>query len=271
MDSTIIYAIGVLSALGLLFGLVLALASKVFHVEQDERLAPLTAALPGANCGGCGFAGCEAYAKAVLAGEAGIGKCASGGSAAAEKMAAILGVEAVAVARQVAYVRCTGADRAWKADYSGIADCGAAMRLAGNGPLSCAYGCLGFGTCVSACQYDAIHIVDGRAEVDAEKCTGCLMCASACPRGVIAAVPYGAKTLVGCANRDKGVAAKNACGNSCIGCRLCERTCPQGAITVADNLAVIDYEKCTLCGACAEKCPRGAIHFDTAAVAAGEA
>ena len=261
MDMTILYAIGVLSVLGLLFGLVLALASKVFYVPKDERLEPMTAALPGANCGGCGYAGCEAYAKAVIAGEAEIGKCASGGSEAAAKMAAIMGVEAVEVARQVAFVHCTGAGRAWKADYAGIADCGAAMRLAGNGPLSCGFGCLGFGNCVRACQYGAIAVVDGRAVVDAEKCGGCLACAAACPRHIISAVPYGASTAVGCANRDKGVQAKNACDESCIACRLCERACEHDAIHVEGNVAVIDYEKCTGCGKCAEKCPRHAIRF----------
>ncbi len=256
---TIFYAILVLASLGLLFGLVLAVASKVFYVEQDERLEPLTECLPGANCGGCGFTGCAAYAGAVLAGQAGIGKCAVGGSETAAKMAEILGVEAVEVARQVAFVRCADGASRRKGEYEGLHDCMAAMRAAGDGPSLCGYGCLGFGTCVSACQYDAIHIVDGRAVVDPERCTGCLACARACPRGVITAIPYGTAVTIPCASADKGAKTRAVCEIGCIGCRLCERTCQYSAVRVEGNLAVIDYDACVGCGACAEKCPRGLI------------
>ena len=258
---TIVYAIIVLAALGLIFGLVLAVASKKFYVPQDERLEPLTEALPGANCGGCGYAGCGAYAKAVLEGSAEIGLCASGGNESAKKMAEIMGVEAVEVARQVAFVRCVGRDTLYKGNYEGIQDCMAAMRAAGNGPTACAYGCLGFGNCVKACEYDAIHIVDGHAVVDREKCVGCLACTRACPRSIIAAIPYEATVTISCANRDKGVETRKACNYGCIGCRLCERTCQHDAVHVIDNLAVIDYSKCVGCGECAAKCPRGLISF----------
>jgi Na+-translocating ferredoxin:NAD+ oxidoreductase RNF subunit RnfB len=258
---TILYAILILAVLGLVFGLVLALASKAFYVPQDDRLEPLTAALPGANCGGCGYAGCSAYAKAVLSGEAEVGKCTSGGSECAAKMAEILGVEAVEVAPQVAFVRCVGRDRKLKGDYEGIPDCMAAMRAAGNGPSVCQYGCLGFGNCAKVCQYGALQVVDGHAVVDPEKCTGCLACTHACPRNLIVAIPADSTVTVSCANRDKGPQARKACNYGCIGCTLCQRTCQHDAIHVIDNLAVIDYTKCVGCGDCAAKCPRGLIHF----------
>ncbi len=266
---TILYAILVLAALGLLFGLVLAVASKKFYVPQDERLEPLIAALPGANCGGCGYAGCSAYAKAVLAGEAEIGLCASGGNEVAAKMAEILGVEPVEVARQVAFVRCVGRDRKLKAEYEGIPDCMAAMRAAGNGPTVCQYGCLGFGNCTKACEYGAIALIDGHAVVDPERCTGCLACARACPRNIIVPIPYGAAVTVSCSNRDKGPQTRKACDYGCLGCRLCERACPHDAVHVIDNVAVIDYDKCVGCGACAAKCPRGLIHFLAPTAAGG--
>lgn len=173
-------ALAILGGMGLIFGLVLAVASKVFAVETDPRLEELTEALPGANCGGCGYAGCAAYAEAVLKGQAEIGKCASGGPAAAEKMAKIMGVEPGAFVRRVALVRCAGqhgVDENGKATgskmkgyYEGIEDCLAATKVAGRGPLICKFGCLGFGNCTKVCQHDAIHVVDGVAKVDHEKC-----------------------------------------------------------------------------------------------------
>ena len=173
----ILIAIAILGGLGVVFGAVLAAASKVFYVETDPRLEQLNECLPGANCGGCGYAGCGGYAEAVLKGEAPIGKCASGGNECAQAMAAIMGVKAEAVTRKVALVRCSGQKRydksgnlvagaRVKAEYEGFQDCLSASRIGGNGPLSCKFGCLGFGTCVSACKYDAIHIVDGVAKVD---------------------------------------------------------------------------------------------------------
>ena len=252
--------------MGLVFGLVLAVASKVFAVETDPRLEELTEALPGANCGGCGYAGCAAYAEAVLKGQAEIGKCASGGPAAAEKMAKIMGVEPGAFVRRVALVRCAGQhgmDEDGKATgskmkgyYEGIEDCLAATKVAGRGPLICKFGCLGFGNCTKVCQHDAIHVVDGVAKVDHEKCVGCMMCAEVCPRNLIIPVEYDKRVVIACASKAKGAVTIRGCSAGCVGCGKCEKVCEEGAIHVDQNLASIDYTKCTSCGKCATVCPK---------------
>ena len=194
----VLYAVLVLGAMGALFGAVLAIASKVFAVKVDERLPKLTEALPGANCGGCGFAGCGAYAKAVLDGKAPVGLCAAGGAQAAEKMSEIMGIAPVEVEKMVAMVKCRGKNHLLKGHYEGLADCRSAVFVTGNGPNACPSGCLGFGTCVSVCKFDAIHVVDGVARVDADKCTGCMQCVQACPRKVIVPVSYNADIIVAC-------------------------------------------------------------------------
>ena len=256
---TVLYAVLILAGLGAILGLVLAIASKVFAVQTDPRLEPLTEALPGANCGGCGFSGCGAYAQAVIDGKARPGLCAPGGQEVADKMAKVLGVEAAQTARTVAMVRCRHKDPLPKGSYAGLKDCVAAARLAGGSVLQCEYGCLGFGTCVAACKFDAIHIVNGTARVDADRCTGCLACAAACPKKLIVPVPYDADINVACANHDKGPITRKVCDIGCIGCHMCEKICPKDAIHVVDNLAVIDHSKCDSCGLCAEKCPRNLI------------
>jgi len=262
----ILIAVAIVGGLGLVFGLVLAVASKVFYVETDPRLDALNECLPGANCGGCGYAGCGGYAEAVLKGEAPIGKCASGGNECAQAMAQIMGVKAEEVARRVALVRCSGQRRISddgkelgaksKAIYEGITDCAAAAKVAGHGPLVCKFGCLGFGNCVKACQYDAISVKDGVAKVDSEKCVGCMSCAAACPRNLIVPVEYGKHVLIACNSHAKGAVTTRGCTQGCIGCGLCTKICPNGAITVDHNLAVIDYSKCTSCGLCATVCPK---------------
>jgi electron transport complex protein RnfB len=260
MDMTnVLYAVLVLGILGAVFGLVLAIAAKAFAVEVDERQEAIAGVLPGANCGGCGFAGCGAYAAAVVAGKAGITACAAGGNAVAEKIAEIMGMEAGEVERSVAMVKCSGGCGVAKEkfDYSGIPDCTAAMRLGGNkGPKECAFSCLGLGTCVKACAFDAIHVVDGVAKVDKEKCVGCMACATACPKNVITKVPYAAPVHVVCNSKDKGAVVRKICDVGCIACKICEKACEFDAIHVVDNVAVIDYAKCTGCGKCAAKCPR---------------
>lgn len=262
----ILIGIAILGGLGLAFGLILAAASKVFYVETDPRLDLLNEALPGANCGGCGYAGCAGYAEAVLKGEAEIGLCASGGTEAAQAMGAIMGVKVEDVARKVALVRCSGyrstdasgkeTGAKLKAEYEGFHDCLAASKVGGNGPLSCKFGCLGYGNCVKACQYDAIHVIDGVAKVDTEKCKGCMACAAACPRDLIVPVDYDKHTMIACNSHAKGAVTVRGCTQGCIGCGICLKICPHDAIRIEKNLAVIDYSLCTSCGLCAAVCPK---------------
>ena len=272
----ILIAIGILGGLGLAFGLILAIASKVFYVEVDPRLDELNECLPGANCGGCGYAGCGGYAEAVLKGEAPIGKCASGGDECAQKMAAIMGVKAEKVARRVAMVHCSGYKMTdedgneygmkYRGNYEGLQSCAAAAKVGGNGPAVCKFGCLGFGDCVKSCQYDAIHIDKGVARVDFEKCVGCMSCATACPRQIIHPVEYGKHTVIGCSSHAKGNITTRGCTIGCIGCGLCKKVCPHDAITLDRNLAVIDYSKCQNCGLCATVCPKRMIRDASAYV-----
>ena len=263
----IIIAIAILGGLGLCFGLILAAASKVFYVETDPRLDQLNECLPGANCGGCGYAGCGGYAEAVLSGEAPIGKCNSGGNECAQAMAAIMGVKAEAVTRKVALVRCSGEKHydkdgnlttgaRVKAKYEGFKDCLSASKVGGSGPLSCKFGCLGFGTCVKACKYDAIKIVNGVAKVNEDRCVGCMSCAAVCPRKLIVPVEPKRNVVIACASLAKGAVTTRGCTVGCIGCGLCKKICPQEAITIERNLAIIDYTKCDNCGLCATVCPK---------------
>ena len=263
----ILIAVAILGGLGIGFGAVLAAASKVFYVETDPRLDKLNECLPGANCGGCGYAGCAGYAEAVLNGEAPIGKCASGGNECAQAMAEIMGVEAGEVTRKVAMVRCSG-EKIYnpdgsqasgvkaKARYEGFKDCVSASKVGGNGPISCKYGCIGFGTCVKACKYDAIHVVNGVAVVNEDRCVGCMACANVCPRNLIVPVEPHRNVVIACNSMAKGAVTTRACTIGCIGCGLCKKICPNGAISVTNNLAVIDYSKCDNCGLCATVCPK---------------
>ena len=230
----ILIAVGILGGLGLLFGLVLAAASKVFYVETDPRLDQLNACLPGANCGGCGYAGCGGYAEAVLNGEAAIGKCASGGNECAQAMSAIMGIKAEAVTRKVALVRCSGektydkdgnlvSGAKIKAHYEGFKDCLAASKVGGNGPLSCKFGCLGYGSCTKACKYGAIKVVNGVAHVDEDLCVGCMACAAACPRGLIIPVEPNRNVVIACNSMAKGAVTTRGCTVGCIGCGLCKK------------------------------------------------
>ena len=256
----IIAAIAVLGALGALFGLILSVASKIFEVKKDPREEAILSHLAGANCGGCGYPGCGGCAAAILAGNAPVTACAPAGPDNAAAIAEIMGMAAPTGERQVAFVRCNGGEAAKKRfEYVGVHDCLSATKIAA-GPLDCRFGCLGFGSCVAACKFDAIHVGEnGAAVVDKEKCTNCGACREACPRKLIVEVPYSKKVFVNCSNKDKGPAVTKVCANSCIGCGLCQRTCKFDAIHVVNNVAVIDYAKCKGCTMCAKACPRNAI------------
>ena len=258
--TNVIYAVAVLGILGAVFGLVLAVASKVFEVKKDPREEEVLSHLAGANCGGCGFPGCAGCAAAIVAGEAPVNACAPAGAENAAAIAKIMGQAAPSGEREVAYVRCNGGVNAKKRyEYIGVHDCISATKVAA-GPLDCAFGCLGFGSCVSACQFGAMSIgPNGTAVVDPEKCTDCMACAAACPRHLIVSVPASKKVHVACANQDKGKAAMEVCSNSCIGCGLCQRECKKDAIHVVNGVAVIDYDKCVGCKLCTKVCPRDAI------------
>lgn len=263
--NTVIYSVLVLGILGAVFGLVLAFAAKKFAVEVDERQEAIMGVLPGANCGGCGFPGCNGYAAAVVAGKAPVNACAAGGAAVATQVAEIMGVSAGESVKKIAQVYCTGGGcDHLKYDYVGIQDCLAASRVLGGGALSCKYGCLGLGTCVSVCPFDAIHIVDGVAKVDDEKCVACGKCVAICPRHIIELTPRKTKKYVAipCSSKDKGPDTRNNCKDGCIACGICVKACPKEAITIVDNRARIDYDKCIGCGICAQKCPRKLITVD---------
>ena len=180
-------------------------------------------------------------------------------AAAAEKIAAVMGVAVEPGERKVAHVYCNGGCNAIdKTKYEGLQDCTAAMRVAG-GPKACAYGCMGLGSCVKACAFDAIHIVDGVAKVDTDKCVACGKCIAACPKKLINLVPESKKVHVNCVNKDKGPEVMKVCSNGCIGCKMCEKTCKFDAIHVVDGVAKIDYDKCKNCKMCAKACPKGCI------------
>ncbi len=266
----ILIAVAVLGGIGLIAALVLYVCSKKFAVFEDPRIAKVTEALPGANCGGCGFAGCGGLADALVKGaDAGSLdglKCPVGGSEVMGKVADLLGMAIANTEPMVAVVRCNGTCEVRQriARYDGLKTC-AAVNACGAGETGCGFGCLGCGDCVSACQFDAIRMnpETGLPEVDDDKCTSCGACVKACPRHIIELRKKGPKNrrvYVSCVNKDKGPAAMKACKAACIGCGKCEKECPFGAITVENNVSYIDFTKCRLCKKCVAVCPTKAIH-----------
>lgn len=252
----------ILSAIAVLCALLLTIASIFFAVKEDERAVAIRDCLPGANCGACGFSGCDGYAKALSEGTTDqTNLCVPGGDAAARSIAEILGVEAADVVERVAYVACNGTCDAdgRKFEYEGPATCKAA-NMNYSGDRYCTYACLGYGDCAAVCPHDAICIENGVAHVDPRRCVGCGICTRACPNHLIHLVNDTVRVVVKCSNHDKGAVTRKNCSNGCIGCGKCERACPSGAIRVEDNLATINYDLCTGCGICRSVCPVGCIH-----------
>lgn len=254
-------AILTLGSLGFVLGLALALAYLKLAVKVSPKLEKILEVLPGTNCGACGYAGCEGYAQNLATSEAPVNLCAPGGQQVAQNLAEILGVELKEVERKAAVLGCQGGKK--EVDdhflYHGMENCRAAYLVHG-GPKSCVYGCLGLGTCVEVCPFAAIKLSNnGLPIIDENLCTGCGLCVDACPVGIIHLVPFPQKIYVGCSSHDKGKETRKVCPVGCIACKICEKSCPYDAIHVLDNLAEIDYTKCTSCGICVHKCPTKSI------------
>ena len=252
----------IISGIGIIAAVMLVLAAKFMHVEEDERIGKIVECLPGANCGACGYAGCADYAKAIVEKDAEVNLCIPGGAAAAAGAAKVMGKVAGATAAMKAVVACQGFDcnTNKKYEYQGVTTCAAASKMFA-GPSACAFGCVGFGDCVAACKFDALQIVNGVALVNMEKCTGCGACTKACPKSIIHMIPDDVNPVVLCQNTDKGAQTRKVCSTGCIGCMKCTKFCPTNAISVSNNLAVIDQDLCIACMQCADECPVNAIQL----------
>jgi len=257
----IIYPVLSVGGLAIVFGVILGFSAKKFYVENDPRVDNIVTILPGANCGGCGYPGCARFAEMVVAGNAKYNGCPPAGAEAATKIAKVLGIDASVSARKVAFVKCNGSTDNVKKNYNydGPQSCVSASQLATGGNKACTYSCIGLASCQNACPFDAIKMVDSIAVIDEKKCTACGLCVSACPKKLIDIVPEKSKVRVLCQSRDKGKVVRDNCRAGCIACNLCVKACTEGAITVENNVATIDYDKCTLCLACIAKCPTKAI------------
>jgi len=255
---TILYSVLVVGAVGLIIGIMLCVAGKFLSVTVDERITKIREQLPSNNCGACGYAGCDAYAKAIVEDGVPAGLCPGANSEENLRVIGeVMGISVEAGEKMVMHVKCAGkcGVATKKYNYHGELDCRQAAVTPGRGPKACEHGCMGFGSCVKACNFDAIKIVDGVAVIDEEKCINCGKCMAVCPNSVIERIPYKAARKTKCNNKDKGKPVKDICASGCIGCTLCSKVCPEGAIVIENNLPVIDLSKCTQCGVCVEKCP----------------
>ena len=256
----ILVAFGVVAGAALILGVLLALVSRFFAVEEDQTVKAVRACLPGVNCGACGYKGCDDYAAAVASGIAKPNLCVPGAEATAQEIGAVLGVEVEAPEDFVAFVHCNGHCEATtkKAAYDGIQSCKAAAMLYA-GPDACRFGCIGLGDCAAVCPSNAICLKDGVAHIDTALCLGCGLCGTVCPKHLISLIPQETEAVVVCSNTDKGADSRRACKNACIGCGKCVKVCEHGAIAIVNNLAQIDYSKCKGCGRCDDVCPTGAM------------
>ncbi len=251
----------VLGSLGLMLGILLTIAHQKLKIETNPLVEKITNLLPGANCGACGYSGCQQLAEGIVKGEAEPNRCPVSKPETINKIAKILGKKIALKEKKVARILCAGGKKnaREKFSYYGIKDCQAAMLVAG-GNLLCKYGCLGFGTCAAVCPFDAIKMDENSLPIiNPEECRGCGKCVDACPKGLIELLPVSQKFLVACSSRNKGAITAKSCSVGCIGCQKCVKVCPTNAITVENFLARIDPEKCNNCGKCAEVCPRGII------------
>ena len=254
----ILIAAAIVGGVGILIGVFLGLSGEKLKVEVDPKEVAVREALPGNNCGGCGFPGCDGLAAAIAKGEAPVDGCPVGGNDVAQAIAEIMGVTVEAGAKKAAIVKCSGNCEKAKDNYvySGVEDCYMASLANNGGPKACTYGCLGYGSCQKVCDSDAISIINGIAVIDPDKCGSCGKCVKACPKGLIEIRPVNNVAHVMCSSKDKGKAVMDVCSVGCIGCTLCEKQCEYGAIVMENNIPVIDSNKCIGCGKCAEKCPK---------------
>ena len=259
----VLQAIVALSGIGLLAALMLSTASRKFHVDVDERVESVLEALPGANCGACGNPSCFSAAEAITSGKQPVTACVAGGQDVAAAVAALMGEAAPVLDVVVSIRHCGGGVNASRRfQYSGIDSCVAVSRLAG-GDLICPRGCFGYGDCVRACPFDAMSLDDrGLPVIDLDRCTGCGVCVSECPRGstgLLELLPENGAVAVRCSSHDRPKDRKGYCTMCCIACKKCEKVCPSDAIHVVDLLAVVDYSKCIACGQCVAVCPQKCI------------
>ena len=249
----------ILLVLAMLFAIALAYLGKKLAVSRDERIDQVRDCLSGANCGACGYAGCDGFATALVEGKAELSSCNATSKEKKEEIAEILGLTDTGEATKVVVCCHGGQDAKDKYDYVGYGDC-RSMELLAGGRKQCAWGCLGMGSCVDACQHHAVTVKQkGYSEVSLSKCISCGRCISVCPKKIIKRIPASATYYVACSNHQKGKEVRELCTKGCIACGLCVKQCEVGAITIVDNLATIDYTKCINCGKCAAKCPQRCI------------